>query len=208
MLKGIKNIILDLGGVIINLNQSKTQESFQQLFPKKFNQISTPLIASNFFEDFEIGKISNNEFIHQFQQIDNNVSAKQIINAWNSMLLDIPKERIELIKKLGKQYNVFLLSNTNDIHYQFINEYVKAAFNISDFSKLFDKIYLSYHIKLRKPNKEIFQYVLDDAKINPIETLFIDDSLEHINSSKSLGIQAHHLNLEQNQSLTKYFNEY
>lgn len=208
MHKGIKNIILDLGGVIINLNQSKTQESFQQLFPDNFNQISTQLIASNFFEDFEIGKISNNEFIHQFQQIDKNVSSKQIIQAWNCMLLDIPKERIELIKKLGKQYNVFLLSNTNDIHYKFINEYAKKKFDITDFSVLFDKVYLSHYIKLRKPNKEIFQYVLKDAKINPSETLFIDDSLEHINSSKSLGIQAHHLNLEQNQSLIKYFNEY
>jgi putative hydrolase of the HAD superfamily len=124
------------------------------------------------------------------------------------MLLDIPEERIELIQNLAKNYNVYLLSNTNEIHYQFIDEYVSQKFNGLSFKSLFKHAYLSHKIHLRKPNQAIFNYVLQQSKLSPQETLFIDDTLEHINSAKQLGIQTHHLNLQENQTLNQFFNEH
>jgi len=122
--------------------------------------------------------------------------------------LDIPKERIELIHKLTKTHNVYLLSNTNQIHYPFIEGYVKANFKSLDFNSLFKKVYLSHEIKLRKPNKAIFEFVLKDADLIAEETFFIDDSEEHIATAKSLGIKTHHLNLKKNETLTQLFNEH
>ncbi|MCB0408954.1 MAG: HAD-IA family hydrolase, partial [Flavobacteriales bacterium] len=166
------------------------------------------LVKANFFEEFEIGAISTSEFIAQFQQFDNQITDDSILKAWNSMLLDIPTERLELISRLKKTHQVFLLSNTNDIHYNYINDYVKHKFQVKDFDEYFHKIYLSHQLKLRKPNPEIFKYVLENAQLQANETLFIDDSLEHINAAKNLGIKTHHLNLNQNQSLTQLFHEY
>lgn len=208
MLNGIKNIIFDLGGVIINLEQENTYQSFRSLLSDKIESIYPQLIKANFFEKFEIGAISVAQFIAQFQQFNNNISEDSILKAWNSMLLDIPAERLELISRLKKTHQVFLLSNTNDIHYNYINEYVKNKFQVKDFDEYFHKIYLSHQLKLRKPNPEIFKYVMEDAQLQANETLFIDDSLEHINAAKNLGIQTHHLNLNQNQSLTQLLHEY
>jgi len=208
MLKNIKNIILDLGGVIINLNQELTYTAFKQLFPNSYDDILKELKNNNFLEKFETAEISSNEFVAFFQSFDSSISTKKIITAWNSMLLDIPKERIELIQNLSKKYNVFLLSNTNEIHYQFIDEYVIEKFNLSCFKTLFKSTYLSHEIHLRKPNQAIFNYVLQHSNLLPQETLFIDDTLEHINSAKQLGIQTHHLNLQENHTLIQFFNEH
>jgi FMN phosphatase YigB (HAD superfamily) len=133
---------------------------------------------------------------------------QNITAAWNSMLLDIPNERIMLIKELSKKYNLFLLSNTNEIHYDFIEDYYRSQFEDVSFSSLFSKVYLSYQIGYRKPNREIFEEVIKDAKINSSTTLFIDDSLEHVQTAKAMGIKAIHLNLNQQQSLITLFNEY
>jgi HAD superfamily hydrolase (TIGR01509 family) len=208
MLKGVENIILDLGGVIINLNHELTQQAFQQLFPENYIEIFEKSQSQQLFEKYETNEISTDEFIQFFLNYNPLVSKTQITTAWNSMLLDIPKERIALIKELSKQYNVLLLSNTNEIHYNFIDDYYRNQYKSRAFSSLFNKTYLSYQIGYRKPHREIFQYVLNDSSLNPSSTLFIDDSLEHIQTAKDLGIRAIHLNLNQQQSLTTIFDEY
>jgi len=207
-LKGVKNIILDLGGVIINLNQELTIKAFQQLFGNQFEEIQQQLNTNKFLEKVETSEISAAEFIAFFQKFDSSISIAQITQAWNSMLLDIPKERIDLIKKLSKNYKVYLLSNTNEIHYQHIEDYALTQFKIESFKKLFKQAYLSHEIKLRKPNSSIFKYVLNDKNMLPEETLFVDDTLEHINTAKALGIQTEHLNLTNNESLIKLFHEH
>lgn len=121
------------------------------------------------------------------------------------MLLDISKERIELIKNLAKKYNVYLLSNTNNLHLSFINNYVSSTFNFKSLDELFIKTYYSHQIGLRKPNKAIFEFVLKDAQLIAEQTLFIDDSIEHVESAKALGIKTHYLNLKKNEHILTLF---
>ena len=120
------------------------------------------------------------------------------------MLLDIPKERIVLIRKLALKYNVFLLSNTNEIHLTHINKYLFDTYGITTINSLFKKAYFSHEIGFRKPNPEIFEFVLNENNLNPSETLFVDDSIEHIQSAKQLGINTKHL---VDETLTHFFNE-
>lgn len=206
-LQGVKNIIFDLGGVLINLNQELTINAFQKLFPTHFNEIQTQLKQNSWLEKFETDEISSTEFVEFFQHFDSSISIEKIITAWNSMLLDIPKERIELIQTLTKKYNVYLLSNTNNIHLSFINNYVSSTFKFKNLDELFIKAYYSHQIGLRKPNKAIFEFVLTDAQLIAEETLFIDDSLEHINSAQALGIKTHHLNIREDEHIITLFHE-
>lgn len=208
MLKGIENIILDLGGVIINLNHELTNIAFQQLFPNHHQQILEDLTTQHLFEKYETNQVSTAEFIGFFKRFDSSINENQVTDAWNKMLLDIPHERIDLIKNLSKKYNVFLLSNTNKIHYQTIEKQFQQTSEKGTFESLFKKTYLSYRIGLRKPNKEIFEYLLHDANLKPVNTLFIDDSLEHINAALKLNIKAQHLNLNNHQTLTDLLHEY
>lgn len=208
MLKNIKNIVFDLGGVIINLNQDLTFNAFNKLFPNNFQEILEDIKSTQLLDKFETSEISRSEFYSFFKNYNKELNENEIDNAWNSMLLDIPDERIQLIKKLSEQYSIYLLSNTNEIHYQFIERYINTTFSLSSFNQLFNKVYLSHEINLRKSNPQIFEYVLNDASIIAQETLFIDDSIEHINSAKSLGIKTQHLNLQLNQSITQLFNEH
>lgn len=200
--KNISNIILDLGGVIINLDTSLTQKAFQNHFSSNFSVLDNEIKNHNLFENYELGVTSTLQFVSFFKQFDTSISETKVKACWNSMLLDIPKERIELIRKLSENYNVFLLSNTNEIHLQFIDKYVQQHFAIDSISFLFKKAYLSYQLNLRKPNQEIFQLILNENNLNSLETLFIDDTKEHIEAAKLLGIQTHHLI---NQTLTTYF---
>jgi putative hydrolase of the HAD superfamily len=203
----IKNIIFDLGGVIINLNQQLTIEAFKVLFDEHFELLYEKLEQDNWLNRFEVGEFSEKEFYGFFKNYKN-VSDIALQNAWNAMLLDIPKDRLELIKHYSKKYNVYLLSNTNIAHYSYIDNYVSRNFNGLKFNTLFKNMYLSHEVGFRKPNKSIFEYVLNDANIKPEETLFIDDTEDHINTAKILGIQTHHLNLKENQKLTDLFDEY
>ena len=208
MLKGVENIIFDLGGVIINLNQDLTHKVFKELFDDNFDKIIDEATADNIFEHYETGNLSTLQFLNFFQKYKPVLSHQQLTSAWNSMLLDIPKSRIDLIQELSKNYNVYLLSNTNEIHYNYIEDYYQRIFKQGSFESLFNKVYLSHQIRLRKPTLEIFEFVLVNSSLNPGKTLFIDDSLEHINSALKLGIIAQHLNLNNNDTLTTLLNEH
>lgn len=203
----IKNIIFDLGGVIINLNQQLTVNAFKILFKDQFEVLYQDLEKNNWLNRFEIGEFSEKEFFNFFKKYKN-VSDTVLQNAWNAMLLDIPNARLELIKHYSKKYNVYLLSNTNIAHYSYIDNYVSRNFNGLKFNILFKQVYLSHEIGFRKPSKSIFEYVLSDSGINPNETLFIDDTIDHIKTAKTLGIQTKYLNLKENQKLKDLLNEY
>ncbi|MBU2466379.1 MAG: HAD-IA family hydrolase, partial [Bacteroidetes bacterium] len=118
---------------------------------------------------------------------------QEIDDAWNALLLDIPKERIAVIEQAKQHYNVFLLSNSNEIHYDVYVRDLQLRFGYREFDQLFDKAYFSFDLHLSKPNPEIFEFVLDQHKLVPEQTLFIDDTLEHIESARSLGLQTFHL---------------
>ncbi len=192
-LTGIKNIILDLGGVIINLNPEATINSFKRIFNDQFDAMQKDLHQKNVLDKFETGELSLDEFILFFQTHQPTLSSEKIINSWNSMLLDIPKERLALIQNLSKRHRVFLLSNTNPIHLEFIDNYVRLNFELSSMATPFEKAYYSHQMGLRKPDPKIFETIIEDKNLLTDETLFIDDSEQHIITAKQLNLKTHHL---------------
>lgn len=189
-----KNIIFDLGGVILNIDYNLTIEAFKKLGIEDFKNVYSKAQQGSLFDDFETGKSSPAEFIEGLLSFTNkSISPDKIIAAWNAMLLDLPEERIDLLATLRKKHRIFLLSNTNIIHYQAYSAYLQSAFGMSDFHSIFEKQYLSFEIGMRKPDREIFELVIRENNLAPAETLFIDDSIQHVEGAKLAGINAIHL---------------
>jgi HAD superfamily hydrolase (TIGR01509 family) len=200
----IHNIIFDLGGVILNLDPLATQKAFEALGLTDFEKHFTTSRQTGLFDDFDCGRISENEFrAHLKKLLPQTVSENDIDNAWNAMLLDLPKERLELLEALGKKYRLFLLSNTNEIHVTAFSSYLNKTFGFNDFSSYFERWYYSCRIGKRKPDAETFQFVLNENGLKPEETLFIDDSPQHIEGAKKVGIHA--LLLSPGQTITDLF---
>ncbi len=189
-----KNIIFDLGAVIININPEKVKQLLKEIMPIEFDNKYEALQKSGIFEAYEINEISSKQFIKRVEKIfDNKISESQIESIWNEMLLDIPARRIEILIEQKHKKNTFLCSNTNEIHINTIRRYLKNSFFIDGLKPLFNKVYLSYELGIRKPNPKIFELILDENNLKAEETLFIDDSAEHIDSAASLGINTIHL---------------
>lgn len=190
----IKNIIFDLGGVIINLDYAKTIAEFNIISEKPFETIFTQLQQSPVFDQFDKGEISEADFFSEMlKSLRVEISHAQFIHAWNAMLLDFPKERLELLKKLKTKYRLFLLSNTNETHIVQLEADLYTQHGYKNLEPFFEKVYYSCRIGMRKPDKEIFEFVLQENKLNPTETIFIDDSPQHVKGALKTGIQAHFL---------------
>lgn len=186
----IKHILFDLGGVLLNIDYNKTAVAFKKLGIEDFDNIYSQGRQSGLFDDFERGIITEQKFIGELsKKISGKVNDEGIIEAWNAMLLNFPIERIELLYILKENHRLYLLSNTNEIHYNSFNNMFNDRFNFS-FSKLFHEDYYSHLIGMRKPDPEVFDYVLKDQNIKASELLFIDDSEQHIESARQLGINA------------------
>jgi len=189
----IKNIIFDLGGVIMNLDVPRTIKAFEKIGITDIVNDTGHHYKNPVFYDFETGKISESEFVEELANMSaNSVSDIQIREAWNAMILDIPRERIKFLLDIKKKYKIYLLSNTNSIHQEKFLREVNKANNFS-FSELFEKAYYSHEIGIRKPNEEVFHFVLKDSKLNADKTLFVDDSLQNINSAQKTGLQTFHI---------------
>jgi glucose-1-phosphatase len=185
-MKKISTIILDLGGVILNLDQELAFQNFSKLgFDlEKLND------ESILFNDFEKGFISETEFRSSLKKlIEENVSDEKINEAWNSMLLDLPEERIELIKQLKLNYEVYLLSNTNSIHISWFNNYFENSFENEKWEMLFNRIFYSHEIGFRKPNADIYEFILNEIGKTPKECIFIDDNRSNLEGAESVGIR-------------------
>ena len=194
-LKDIDAVIFDLGGVILNLDYDLTVHAFQQLGQRNFDKLYTQANQDKVFDSFEIGQISSNQFIkYLLQFLPESTTESDIVDAWNLMLLDLPKERIELIKEVKKSKRVFLFSNTNAIHFEAFKNQIEREFgNRNLLEDTFEQTYFSHLEKVRKPNKEAFLKVINDQGLECHRTLFIDDSIQHIEGAKSLGIKTIHL---------------
>lgn len=189
-----KNIILDLGGVILNVDYNRLVETFASYGVKDFDKIYTQKNQVDIIDKFEEGKCSIEEFrdgIRELVKMD--LSDEQIDNAWYSMILDLPKERIQLLGMLKLKYKLFLYSNTNELHINYLRETLTKEFGFDIFQTLFNKAYLSNEIKRRKPHSESFSWVCNDAGILPEETLFIEDTLHHIEGAKKMGLNTYWL---------------
>ena len=185
----IKNIVFDFGDIFINLDKQVIFRALQnndiQKFLPKYHSIN---------EDFEVGKIGPKEFVERLQPYFPHLGPKAITDIWNSMLLDFPEYRLNFLENLArdKQYRLLLLSNTNALHIPHVTK-IMGSGSFGRFKNLFEQFYLSHEIQLRKPNLEIFQFVLEQNKLNPQETLFIDDTRENTEAAKKLGINTWNL---------------
>jgi glucose-1-phosphatase len=188
----LKNIIFDLGAVLINIDYKKTEKAFIDLGYENFEAMYSQLHSNEIFEKLETGKISNEDFYNELIALNpKRITPLQIKNAWNEILLDWRKESLRFLEALSTQYQLFLLSNTNAIHQKAFNISLIAETGRDTIDNLFTKAYYSHEIHLRKPNADIFEFLAKDAGINIMETLFIDDSSNNIDTAKQLGFKTH-----------------
>ncbi|SER42664.1 HAD family hydrolase [Pedobacter rhizosphaerae] len=186
----IKNIIFDYGNVIFEIDFKITQNAFAQLGITDIENFFAHKGHNQLFDDFETGAISPAQFREGIRTAADKpeLTDEQIDNAWNSLLIGTMQENHDLLLKVKDKYRTFLLSNNNEIHYNWIIDYLKTTFKINNYDDYFEKAYFSQHMKLRKPNTNIFEQVLKDNQLDPAETLFIDDSPQHIEGAKKVGL--------------------
>lgn len=188
----IKNLLLDMGGVILDVDYTQIEKIFQT-YNIDGKAIYTQQTQLPLIDDFEIGKITPAEFRQGIRQtVKTNLEDKQIDYIWNSMIGNARVETIKLLGELKLKYNkILLFSNTNAIHVDFVKDLFAKAIGFDIFTLLFDKTYFSNEIHLRKPHPESFAWVLEDAGINPEETLFIDDTQKNIDGAKQVGLNTY-----------------
>lgn len=189
-----KNLILDLGGVLLNLDYNRTKEAFAALGVPDFNAHYTQFKGSPLFDDLETGRVTDKAFYDALRKSSGlDLTAAQIRDAWNAMLLDFPETRIALLKTLKSRYRLFLLSNTNAIHYEAFQKTFWNATGMESLDGLFDKAYYSHLMGVRKPEPEPFRMILEEQGLKGEETLFVDDTLPNLAGAQTLGIQTVHL---------------
>jgi glucose-1-phosphatase len=193
-MNNIKNIIFDLGNVLLDIDYNKTIEAFEELGFKNFKSNYSPYKMDMLFENLETGKISEGIFYKSIKAIsDTPLSTVQIQTAWNALFLDFRIESLVFLQQISSKYNLYLLSNTNSIHLTAFNEIFKKNIGETGLDSYFVKAYYSNIIGLRKPEKEVYNFVLNDANIIAAETLFIDDLANNIEGAKEVGIITHQL---------------
>ncbi|MAX82011.1 MAG: haloacid dehalogenase [Crocinitomicaceae bacterium] len=190
----INTIIFDFGGVILNINYHKTIEAFQQLGVENFDQLYSQHQQNHLFDLLETGKIEPEAFVAALKEsLPESVTEQQIIDAWNALLLNYPKHRLAFLKEIGEAYPIYMLSNTNAIHEQYFIQTLAEEHPEVNLKALFKEVYYSHEVGMRKPNVEIFEWVLEQNQLNPATTLFIDDTEQHIKGAQKAGLHTYHL---------------
>jgi putative hydrolase of the HAD superfamily len=190
-------LILDLGGVLIDVDYRATARHFEALGIRGFDALYSKAKQSNLFDRFETGALSPAGFRDEVRALLRaDLSDADIDAGWNAMLGTIPPERIALVRALKQRYGLLLLSNTNAIHVPAFEAIIARDLGISDFKGLFHGAYYSCELGMRKPNADIFQHVVAKHGADPTRTLFIDDSIQHVVGARAAGLHAEHLELE------------
>jgi putative hydrolase of the HAD superfamily len=195
----IKTIIFDFGNVFIDLDiEGATKNTFQAL---NIDSLSEEMMAFNSF--YEQGLITTNEFIGFYKDNFANLTRKELVDNWNYMLRSFPEHRLNFLKELKatSKYKLILLSNTNELHINWVKEHVLFY---EEFKNCFDAFYLSHEIHLRKPDKAIFEFVLNENNIIATECIFIDDNKDNIEAANSLNFKTWHINPE-NEEVSNLF---
>lgn len=190
-MKDIKNIIFDYGNVIFTIDFEKSQQAFTDLGIKDVAAVFAHAGQNPLFDQFDKGAITAVEFRQGIRELSGiqTLTDEEIDAAWNSLLIGVPEENHQVLLKLKGKYRTFLLSNNNEIHYASILSYLKTEYGVKDNSPFFEKDYYSHLMGMRKPNTDIFEKVLEEQGLVPEETLFIDDSPQHLKTAESLGIK-------------------
>lgn len=202
----IKNIIFDYGNVIFMIDFQRTTHSFTELGVKNIDRFFGHTAQHSLFDDFDKGTITAAEFrdgVRNYTGIQE-LTDEQIDRAWNTLLIGVPPVNHEILLKAKKRYRTFLLSNNNEIHYNWIMDYLKREYHLESNSVFFEKDYYSHLMGMRKPDREIFEFVLKENDLIPKETLFIDDSPQHLETAKKLGLHTHLMTPDD--SLEKFMN--
>lgn len=192
MKQNIRHIIFDLGGVLLNLDVEGCTRAFEKAGLKDIRSVLTGTNEGGIFSEYERGEIGTPEFRDGIRQLaSQSLTDDEIDRMWVNELLDIPQEKLDLLVSLRSKYDIYLLSNTNELHWQHVVESLlpQQNYRVED---LFKETFLSFRMKLAKPDPEIFREVLRQAGLKPEETLFIDDSAVNCQAAQSVGIQTEH----------------
>jgi putative hydrolase of the HAD superfamily len=190
----IKNIVFDLGAVLLNIDYNRTRSAFIDLGYTDFDKMYSQARGNDFFDRLETGHLPDAAFYEYVLSIGNGkVTQEQVMHAWNSMLLDFRGESLNFLKQLSSKYKLFLLSNTNAIHKEVFEIILQKQTGAASLDTYFTKAYFSHLVGMRKPNEDIFRFVLSDAGIIAEETLFIDDLDKNIEAARKLGFKTHQL---------------
>lgn len=188
----IKNIIFDLGGVLLDISLDSVLRELKERFATQLPfDPHKGLVLSEypFFVEYEVGQISSEEFLAKFRQLLNtSASDDELIDVWNKMLVGFPKGRLDCVYSLKEKYRLFLLSNTNEIHVSAFSQMALDENAERPLTSCFEKIYYSHEIHCRKPDEEPFQLVIAENDLKPHETLFIDDFPANITTAQKLGL--------------------
>lgn len=197
----IRTILFDFGDVFLNLDRKATRLELQKL---GLQEVTSEMHQLN--NQYEKGEISSEKFIEFYKNQIPKATNQQLINSWNSILLDFPEHRLAFLKKLSalNKYQLILLSNTNQLHIEWVEKHIMVY---EQFKNYFDAFYLSHEIKLRKPDTEIFQFILLTHELNANEVLFIDDTFENTEAAKRLGFHIWNINPKE-EDITELFTKF
>jgi glucose-1-phosphatase len=198
----IKNIIFDFGGVLFDIDYNAPVTAFKALGVMNFDEIYSQANQLDIFDELECGRITAAQFVSALRDVTGlSLSDEQILTAWNVILLDIPKERAELVHKVKEHFRTFILSNTNAIHVEVFEQIIDRSLGLSWFKSAFEKVYYSNEIGIKKPYPSTYLAICDWHNLVPQETLFIDDSLQHVLGAREAGLHGYHLDLNKEEIL-------
>ena len=192
--EGIRNIIFDFGGVLFEIDYDLPAIAFEKLGFGDFKSFYTQAAQNPMFDLLETGKIENDKFLDFLNEFVPEASREQVLHAWNVILLRIMPNEVECVHKIRQSgIRTFLLSNTNAIHVAEFEQMIANTMDFELFKSAFEKIYYSNAIGIKKPHPETFLQVCEWNGLNPTETLFIDDSIQHVEGALQAGLHAYHL---------------
>jgi glucose-1-phosphatase len=203
--KNIQNLIFDLGNVILNIDTALTIRQFAQLLPETSADFKAEIFHHEIFLNFEKGFLSANEFRNALRQTwQTDWTDSQIDEAWNALILDFPPARIQLLENLQKNYRLFLLSNTNEIHQIYFEELLTQTTDYQSFNQLFERAYYSHQMGTRKPEIAIYEQVLQENNLKIENTVLLDDNWDNILAARAMGMEAVHI-LPQSKTVLEVF---
>jgi len=190
MIEGIRHIIFDLGGVLLDIDYKQTMHAFEKLGVTNIQSIFDTLQQEKVFDRLDTGELTSEGFITTIRNAAGlDLSDADIVEAWNALLIEFPLRRLQILQQLQLYYDLVLLSNTNGIHEQRFNQILQQSRGIPNIGVFFDKVYFSHRIGMRKPELPIFERVLQDCGFKPEQTLFIDDLSVNTEAAAQLGIR-------------------